>query len=347
MKSLFVNRTVRWAAVIFVVAMAARAEAITKTFTDGNVLSNNVPNRPWFTIGGPRGFVGTAADKVIDISSVTGTGIEIGGDSSLPDLSDGNGLPMGVRFAYDLSFTVQATSGTNPRLSDGGTNGLAVFTGTEGTTNQNRINVGEQLRFFDIAISNVSVIDPLGLIQPGSVSGSNALWRALRSTDIGTAQIVTTSSDAAGTQNVTVFGPGQPQVIQDNLTAGVFPPMPSVYVTTSGTGNWRIRANGYQADLNFELAATQPAERRTFKLFDPAFSYDNQPSHSITDRDTFISITAVGPPPGEGQQPNVLDTNNNGVGVLSQSDVDLARKRYRRAADRGQSRRSNPSIVPA
>jgi hypothetical protein len=319
MKSFLVNPMVRWAAAFCIVAMAANAEAVTQGFTDG-VLQNNGPNRPFFTSGGPSGFIGTATDKVDSISMVTGTAIEIAGDSSAADLSDGNGLPMGVRFTYDLSFTVQSTS-ANSTLSDGGNNGLAVFTTGEGTTNQNRINPAEQLRFFDIAISNASVIDPLGLIQPGTVSASNALWRALRSTDIGTSQVVTTSSDAGGTADVTVFGPGQPKVIQDNLTAGAFPSMGSVYVTTSGTGNWRLKAIGYQADLSFEPVTTQPAERRTFKFADPAFNYDNQPTHSITDRDTVISIAAIAPEPGEGQQPTVLDTNTTGVGVLSQQDI--------------------------
>jgi hypothetical protein len=321
MKDSFVNPIVQWAAAFCVVAMAAKAGAVTKVFTDG-VLTNNAPNRPFFTSGGPSGFVGTATDKVDSTSMVTGTAIEIAGTSSAPDLTDNNGLPIGVRFVYDLSFTLQSTS-ANSTLSDGGNNGLAVATTGEGTTALSRINPGEQLLFTDIVISNASIIDPLGLIQPGSVSVSNALWRALRSSDIATGIRVTTSSDAAGTTDVTMFGgTGNPQ-IEDNLTAGAFPPMGTVYVTTSGTQNWRLKAIGYQAGVTFELAPTQPAERRTFKFADLTASYDNQPTQSITDRDTSATITPVAPSPSEGQQPTVLDTNTTGVGVFSQTDLDV------------------------
>jgi hypothetical protein len=314
---------VSWVAAFCVVAMAAKAEAVTKTFTDG--VTTTGASKPYFTTGGILGFTGTATDKVDSTSMVTGMGIEIAGTSSAPDLSDNNGLPIGVRFVYDLSFTVQSTS-PNSTLSDGGNNGLAVFTQSEtGTNPPNRINPGEQLLFTDIVISNASLIDPLGLIQPGTVSASNALWRALRSSDIGTNARVTTSSDAAGTMNVMNFGgAGNPQ-IEDNLNAGAFSPMPTVYVTSGGSGSntgWRIKSIGYQADMSFELAPTQPAERRTFKFFDLAGAYDNQPTHSITDRDTSVTITPVAPPPSEGQQPTVLDTNTTGVGVFSHSDTD-------------------------
>jgi hypothetical protein len=302
--------------------MAARAEAVTKTFDKG-VLNNN-PNRPFFTAGGPLGFVGSVAPKTSNESMVTGSAIEVGGDASLSDLSDGNGLPIGVRFTFDFSFTLQSTS-ANSQLSDGGNPGLGVFTTGEGSAASNRMDAGlnEQVRFFNIVMGNAGLIDPLGLIEPGSVSIGNGLWRSLRSENIDSTVVVTASSDMAGTTDVTLFGAGQVKEIANNFTTGTLDtPIGDVYVKTGGSGNWKLKGIGYRADLTFALAASQPAERRTFKFFDPAASYDNQPSHSITDRDTFISIAAIAPPP-TGAQATVLDTNTTGVGLISQYDFYL------------------------
>ena len=143
MKNSFVHRMVRCAAVVCVALMAARAEAVVEVIMPGVVTNDD--NEPYFVTGGTAGFVGTATDKVDSTSSVTGTAIELAGTSNLPDLSDGNGLPLGIRFTYDLNFTVQSTS-ANSTLSHGGTNGLAVFTTGEGATARNRLNPAQSGR---------------------------------------------------------------------------------------------------------------------------------------------------------------------------------------------------------
>jgi hypothetical protein len=238
---------------------------------------------------------------------VTGVGLGVGGD-------DYNGLPLGVTFNYGLQF--QATAiGSGHVLADAGNVGVGVS--SPGDPANLQLNAGEQLLFDQFQVVNVVIQDPLGLLSPGA-SVTNPRWRALRSSNHVAPDSVTASSDAAATQDVTVFDDA-PNKIENNLTAGVFPPMSTAYVTTTA-GSWTLKSIGWQVDLNYDLAPALPS-RRTYKFNDPL--QNGLPSLAITDNGTTLNITpvAAGDPTPATLVVNTTTAGNAfGVGVASTLD---------------------------
>jgi hypothetical protein len=183
------------------------------------------------------------------------------------------------------------------------------------------------LLFNNLQVTNVVVNDPLGLLAPGA-SVTNPLWRGLRSSNHAAPDSVTVSSDAAGTQDVKVFD-DNPNMIENNLSAGAFPPMGTVYVTTTA-GNWALKSIGWQVDLNYELAAA-PASRRTYKFNDPLLN--GQPSLALVDNGTTLNVTPIAA--GDSSPPSlVINTtsagNDLGLGVASTLDDALSEENQRR-----------------
>ncbi len=326
MRSCLANSWLRYAATICVLAVAARAEAITEII-DRNVEMNDGTaavgddNRPYFTIGGPDGYVGTATSGGTDTSStVTNPNAGIGGNSIYNNLA--NGVPLGVGVNFGVSFTVATTNAAHV-LADGGNPGLGV---NPGGANANELSAGEQLLFSNIQISNVSIFDPLGLLQPGATI-SNPKWKALRSATFSggdTAQII----DADTMQVVKTFlgnNPANPVAtprdIENNYNKGVFTPTNSVILSTTA-GNWPLKGIRYEVAFDYELAPV-PTTRRTFQFGEPQLgdppqgAYEGQSSHQLLDTggnaDTIITISAVG-------NGALLDTNDTGVGVNSSED---------------------------
>jgi hypothetical protein len=282
--------------------------AVTGTI-NGNANTDSA-NRPFFSTGGSAaGFSGSVASNTNTTSHVTGVGLMRAGTATLSDLSDGNHIPMGVTVVYGLTFDV--TSMTAGLLFNGGAGGLSIASSSE-TTNplRQQINIGEGLQFSNPQVTGVSVIDPLGLVQPGVV-GSNPLFRAIRSPDHASGDSVTVSSDAPGTVDVKVFD-GVTNFFGDDYDTGVFTPRPTVFANTTATNAdaWRLKGIGYQLDVTFNPATSQPATRRTFHLADIPVAYDGTAQHTILDNDTSVTVAAV----GEGA---LLDTNEVGVGINS------------------------------
>jgi hypothetical protein len=308
-----VHSIVRFAATLCVLSLAARAEAVTQILNrevemnDGG--NTGIINRPFFTAGGPDGYVGTATLGGTDtMSTVTNPNVGVGGNST--NLSTGNNIPLGVGVNFGISFTVE-TSDSNHFLSDNGNTGLGINSGGS-DTNTNELSAGEQLFFSNIQLTNVSIYDPLGLLQPGATVG-NPQWKALRSSTFAApSDFASTSSDAGVTTDVKMFD-DVTNIIGNNYSDGTFGPLPSVYVTTTG-GNWPLKGIRFEVPITFEVATTAPATRRTFQFSDPSASYDNFLTHQLTASDTTISIAAIG------DAGAVLDTNNLGVGVNSNED---------------------------
>jgi hypothetical protein len=315
MKSGSIKRTVRYATLAFLLTIASRAHAITAGLS--GTASQNADTTVFFS-GGPHeaGFTGNVTSASLPpTSTVTGTQIVFAGNSSLPDLSDGNGFPIGVKALYDITFVVDATS-ANTTLNDGGNGGLGLRGPTDTTTaERNRIHVGEQVRFSNINITDVTFIDPLGLLSGTTGTAANGQFRSVRSGDFNSPNdAVTVSSDAAATQDVSM------PVIDDAFGA-TFGPLSTVYFSTTASDGWRLKGIGWRADLTFDLNPSPPPTRRTFKFADlPALgaTYDGQGQHSILDDDTTVSITAVGG--GDLGTTLSLDTSEQGVGVNSSSD---------------------------
>jgi hypothetical protein len=210
---------------------------------------------------------------------------------------------------FGVSFTVE-TGDPNHFLSDNGDLGLGVNSGGS-DTNPNELSAGEQLFFSNIQLSNISIYDPLGLLQPGAAVG-NAQWKALRSNTFDDPDdVASTSSDAAVTTDVKTFD-DVTNSINNNYTSGTFDPLPSVYVTTTG-GNWPLKGIRFEVPFTYELAPA-PATRRTFYFGDPSGTYDMALTHQITDNDTTVTIASVG------DAGAALDTNDLGVGVNSLDD---------------------------
>ena len=315
-------------------AFMAPVEAVTVVDL-GDVETGNVDpldgDRPFFPTGysdgtriynNARGFSGTAATPVSFISAdststVTGVGLGIGGD-------DYNGLPLGVTFNYGLQF--QATAiGAGHVLADAGNVGLGVSSPAEPANLQ--LNAGEQLLFDQFQVINVAIQDPLGLLAPGA-SVNNPRWRGVRSSNHAAPDSVTVSSDAAATQNVTVFDDA-PNKIENNLTVGVFPPMSTAYVTTTA-GSWTLKSIGWQVDLNYELAPV-PASRRTYKFNDPL--QNGLPSLAVMDQGTTLNITpvAVGDPTPPSLVINTTTAGDAfGLGVASTLDDAQSAENQRR-----------------
>jgi hypothetical protein len=310
MKHYFDSCLARCAAAVCVLTIAARADAITKIIdnevemNDGNELPDN---RPFFTIGGPSGYVGTAISGGSDsMSTVTNSNTGIGGNSTANNV--GNTIPLGVGVNFGVVFTVE-TGDPSHFLVDGGNTGLGVNSGGS-DTNTSQLSAGEQLSFSAIQLTSVSIYDPLGLLQPGAALG-NPQWKALRSSTFAPPDLASTSSDAAVTTDVKMFD-DVTNLISNNYTDGTFGPLPSVYITTTG-GDWQLKGIRYEVPFNYELAPA-PATRRTFQFGDPSATYDGMLTHQITASDTTISIASVG------DAGAALDTNNLGVGVNSNED---------------------------
>jgi hypothetical protein len=134
--------------VMLICATVPVNDGLAATVTINGSASRNGDNQPFFTGGGPAGFVGTASGSMTASSHVTGTGLQVAGNSVLPDLSDGNGILMGVTLVYNVGFTVAATS-SGSTLNDGGPGGLAVRTSGETAASGNRdlINTNDVVVF--------------------------------------------------------------------------------------------------------------------------------------------------------------------------------------------------------
>jgi hypothetical protein len=317
------KRIVPFAATLCVLMAAVQAEAVTEIFNrevEMNDAGNGATppeNRPFFTIGGPDGYVGTAISGGTSSSSdVTNPNVGLGGNQIYNDV--GNGVPLGVGLNFGVSFTVSTTN-PNHFLVDNGNPGLGVnSSATQVDSNPLELSAGEQLLFSNIQLTNVSIFDPLGLLQPGATIG-NPRWKTLRSGSFAApTDFASTSSDAAVNFDVTMFD-DVTNKIENNYTApnGTFSPLSSVYVTTTG-GNWPLKGIRYEVAFDYELAPV-PATRRTFQFGEvQPGTYEGQPSHVLLDTggngDTNITISAVGATGA------LLDTNSLGVGVNSSED---------------------------
>jgi hypothetical protein len=330
------------AVAVCTIAFAIEAEAVTKTvqrnINNNNLNSNTDGNRPWFvdnyTSGGatytnPEGYFGSVLPGTSNTTTVVNPDVGIGGDGT-------NGIPMGVGFNFGISFNVSITGPGDPtglKLTDGGSDGVGVDSTTvQGDTQTLRLNSNEQLLFSDIQVTNVSVQDPLHLLQamPLEQAVNNVFWNVLRSNDfsgIGDAAMIT---DADTMQVIRSFSGGNPTAtppipsdIQNNFDIGTFTPTSSVILTTTA-GNWRLKGIGFQADLNYELAPV-PASRRTFMFGDSLTTpvYDNLTTHQITANDSTMTINAVG-------NGAVFDTNDLGAGINSAEDDALGDAGQRR-----------------
>jgi len=304
----------RCTAAIGALLLAQQAQAITVTI-NRNVEMNDggttgIPNRPFFTAGGPDGYVGTATPDVDTMTTVTNPDVGIGGNSTAIDA--GNNIPMGVGFNFGVQFTVQ-TGDPNHFLSDAGNPGLGVNSGVS-DTNPVELSTNEQLFFSTIQLTNVSIRDPIGQLQPGA-SVANPRWQLLRSaTFMAPTDFASTSSDAAVTADVKMFD-DVTNSINNNYIDGTFGPLNSVYITTTG-GDWPLKGIRYQVDINYELAPAPPT-RRTFHFGEvQPGTYEGGTTHTLADlthMDSNVTITAIG-------ADGILDTNLNGVGVNSTED---------------------------
>jgi hypothetical protein len=308
------------AAAILSLTTATPVEAVTQVLNrevemnDGTAAVGD-DNRPFFTIGGPDGYVGTAVSGGTNsTSTVTNANVGVGGNNTYN--SPGNSIPLGVGVNFGVSFTVESTN-ANHILVDNGNPGLGINSNaTQVDSNANELSAGEQLFFSSIQLTNVSIRDPLGLLQPGATIG-NPLWSALRSSTFaeGT-DAASISSDAAVTTDVKLFG-DVANPIGNNYTEGVFSPLSSVYVTTTA-GNWPLKGIRYQVPFDYE-PAPQPASRRTFQFGEnpQPGTYEGQATANLLDTggnaDTTISLAAAG-------NGALLDTNDIGVGVNSTED---------------------------
>jgi len=326
MKTSYISFSIRCAATICLLAMTVKSEAITEIFNREVEMNDGTSavgddNRPFFTIGGPDGYVGTAISGGTDTSStVNHPNVGLGGNSTFNNV--GNGVPLGVGLNFGVSFTVE-TSDPNHFLSDGGDPGLGINSGVS-DTNPNELSAGEQLFFSNIQLTPVPglsmIHDPLNLLQPDPTF--NAQWKALRSATFDAPNdFASTSSDASVTTDVKMFDDVTNSIgNSNNYTPGTFGPLSSVYLTTTG-GNWPLKGIRYEVAFEYELAPV-PATRRTFQfgeVQDPVTGgiYEGQPSAQLLDtggdQDTTITISAVG-------NSALLDTNNIGVGVNSADD---------------------------
>jgi hypothetical protein len=119
-------------------------------------------------------------------------------------------------------FMVQ-TGSPGHLLSDAGNPGLGVNSG-DLDPNPNELSANEQLFFSPIQLTNVSIHDPLGLLQSGATV-SNPRWRSLRSaTFAAPSDFASTSSDAAVTADVKMFD-DVTNSINNNYTDGTFGPL--------------------------------------------------------------------------------------------------------------------------
>ena len=303
--------------IICLAALATSANAVT-TILNRNV-ETDTENRPFFPSGysdgtvtylNPSGYSGTAFPGA-EFTTVTNSNVGNGGDGT-------NGLPMGVGVNFGVSFTARTTTAGH-KLSDGTQVGLGVNSSsvqTDGNTSQ--LSTGEQLLFDNFQLTNVSIYDPLGLLQAGATVG-NPRWRALRSSDHASGDTATTSSDAAATLDVTTFNTATS--IENNYTVGLISPpnglASPLYVTTT-SGNWHFKGIQYSVDINYELNPTPSASRRTFMLgeLSQTVQYEGNATAQLTDigaMDSHLTITAA----GDGA---LLDTNDIGVGSNSTTD---------------------------
>ena len=291
-------------------AIVAPVQAVTtEVFKD---ILNDGENRPFFAtsaypdpspIVNDAGYSGSIAPGAGDASNVTGLDIGVGGD-------DLNGVPMGVTINFELSFTVQST-GAGSVLTDGGNAGLGINSGVD-DPNATQLSKFEQLLFDNFQLTNLTIVDPLGLLDDGAAIG-NPKWRVLSSPNHAGGDKTITSSDAAGLIDPTTFKEninGDP-MIENDFETGVFPAKTPLYVTTDN-GNWTLKGIGYQFEFTHELA-TAPATRRTFKFGEPSGAYPSPSTHQITNGDATITIDAVG-------NGAVFSTNSEGVGVDSLDD---------------------------
>jgi len=334
MRCYFANSLVRCTAAICLTLVAARAEAVTAV-DNGSVETGDIDtldgNRPFFpddytdgtrTFTNPAGFAGTATPGVDSMSTVTGTGLGLGGD-------DFNGIPLGVTVTYTLRFDVEAI-GAGHVLQDGGNFGLGVSSPGEAVappspggagTPYRELSAGEQLLFDNFEVVDFSFHDPLNLLADNP-SVANPRWRGLRSNSHAAPDSVTISTDAGMTQNVKVFD-DNPNQINNNLTSGTFSPTPgplsSVYVTTTA-GTWPMKSIGWQVDVNYDLAPAAP-DRRTYKF--ASESYNGLSTLDLTDSTTTLTVT----PFAEGDSSATLAVNPPadggplGIGVDSTLDA--------------------------
>ena len=142
------------AALACVLGIAVHVDAATATVS-GQV-DTDADNKPFFTGTWPGGYSGSVASNTNSTSNISGSNFQKSGTAILPDLSDGNHIPLGVTIVYGVGFTVSTTP-TTGKLFDGGAGGLGV--------NNNAINPGEDLTFNNLAVT-ASFLDPLGLLQP-------------------------------------------------------------------------------------------------------------------------------------------------------------------------------------
>jgi hypothetical protein len=109
----------------------------------------------------------------------------------------------------------------------------------------------------------------------------------------------------------------------------VFPPMSTVYVTTTA-GNWPLKSIGWQVDLNYELAAA-PATRRTYKFNDPL--QNGMSSLALVDNGTTLNVTPIAT--GDPSPPTLVVNTTTagdalGLGVASTLDDALSAENQRR-----------------
>ena len=309
-------------AVLICLAVATSADAVTLTINHN--VETDLENRPFFPSGysdgtvtylNPAGYSGTGSPGD-ESTSVTGTGFGRGGDGT-------NNLPMGVGVNYGVTFDARTTTAGH-KLSDGTQIGLGVNSSSvQAGDNTTQLSTGEQLLFDNLQLTNVSVYDPLGLLQAGTTV--NTKWRALRSSDHASGDVAKTSSDEAGDSDVTLFNTATS--IENNYDIGLISPnlanpelaglSSPLYLTTT-SGNWRLKGIRHAVVINYELNPTPPASRRTFMLgeLSQTTQYEGNPSVQLTDigsMDTHLTMTAS----GDGA---LLDTNDIGVGVNSTTD---------------------------
>lgn len=245
----FYMKAVLSCAMVFAFApCAANAVLITGTRT-WNINEDGVEH-PWFTGNGTSPYRGSIAAGTGTVTTVTNVSQHTITGNSTPEsgFTDGIGIPAGVVIGYDVSFTITSTGGG---LLTSVNNGIEVNSSNIGSDpNTNQLNPGEQLHFSQITFSNVSILaDPNNYLLDNSVTIANAAWRVLRQNSfVGTADGVTTSSDAAATTDVKGFGLSGPGVIGNNFNDGLFGPLASVYITTD-VGAWRLKGIGFQADI--------------------------------------------------------------------------------------------------
>lgn len=253
------------AAVCLSLAGVATAAPVTSSFNQ--FVNANGTDIPWF-IGGTGTFAGDIASGAGATSNIS-TQIAITRNGSATEgsgFTDGNGLPAGVSISYDLAFSITAIGGGNLINKANSNFGFGV----SGGATADAIDPSEGFFVSAVTVSNLQVVsDTNGYLEDSVITASTPEWLVIRSADhgvgsgtgntSGNGELLTVSSDAAQTADLTVFGmDGQAPHLNNNFGDGIFnTSLPSYYAVSTGTGDFTIKGMGFETA--FTVNVPEPA----------------------------------------------------------------------------------------